>query len=123
MKRIFPRQPFHFQQRWVMGYRLNFGWKDLFQFTSNHHLHHFVMAYRPRGKRGHIAAIAKNRDGIRDFFHLLHAMRDEDHRTVLSVQPFHNVKNRLHLLHGECGSSLVQNQHLWIAGNGFSNFN
>ena len=67
--------------------------------------------------------IAKNRDTVRKAFDLVEPVRNEQHANTPIPLCADQAKHFLHNGCVECRGGLIQDQELWIAGQGFGDFN
>ncbi len=70
------------------------------------------------GRGVDIGAVPDDRDAVGDFENLLHAVADVQHTHALLLQAGDGTEEGPHLLVGQGGGGLVENQHLGVVGQG-----
>ena len=81
--------------------------------APDHQLHD--LAFRDRASRPlrDQAAVAQNRDPVRELHHLAHAVRDVENRDAFAAQLPHDAEQALRLVLGERGRRLVEREQAY----------
>ena len=112
---VAPTQRAHLQQRLLDLRAQGTRRKRLPQRAPDHQAHDLVVAGRGHVDGPDVLAVAEDGGAVAQLAHLVHAVRDEDHRHALLAQPAHDGEDLLHLAPVERGGRLVEDQHPRLA--------
>ena len=111
----------HLHHDLVRGHVLQRG-EEVRQLTADHLCNDLFLGHVGNVPLADVLAIAHDGNFVCDDLDLVHLVADVDQSNALLLQLPHDAEQALDLVCGQRGGGLVQDQHLAVGGNSFSNF-